>query len=110
MFYTLSLHDALPISPEFNLGLSRQLRRQGQRTAHYLAPTVWAWRPGRTVTVARSTDLLLTLFPFAPALFRAHGLPSRIVSHALADDLAASHRLPEKTTQPTLTPKEPYTT
>jgi len=94
-------------APEFNLGLSRQLRRRGQRTAHYVAPTVWAWRPGRTVTVARSTDLLLTLFPFEPALFRAHGLPSRFVGHVLADDIAASPQLLAKRTQATRHADEP---
>lgn len=80
-------------APDFNLGLARQLRRQGQRTAQYVAPTVWAWRAGRAASVARSTDLLLTLFPFEPALFRAHGLASRFVGHPLADEIAASPKL-----------------
>jgi len=82
-------------APDFNLGLARQLRLRGQRTAQYVAPTVWAWRPGRAASVARSTDLLLTLFPFEPALFRAYGLASRFVGHPLADDVAAEPALLE---------------
>jgi lipid-A-disaccharide synthase len=81
-------------APDFNLGLARQLRRRGQRTAQYVAPTVWAWRPGRAAMVARSVDQLLTLFPFEPALFRAHGLSSRFVGHPLADEIATEHPAP----------------
>ncbi len=92
-------------APDFNLGLARQLRAEGQRTAQYVAPTVWAWRPGRAAKVARSSDLLLTLFPFEPALFRAHGLASRFVGHPLADEIVATpeileRRLRRSTTRP----------
>lgn len=80
-------------APDFNLGLARQLRRRGQRTVQYVAPTVWAWRAGRAASVARSVDLLLTLFPFEPALFRAHGLASRFVGHPLADEIAGAPEL-----------------
>ena len=83
-------------APDFNLGLARHLRRRGQRTVQYVAPTVWAWRPGRAASVARATDLLLTLFPFEPALFRAHGLASRFVGHPLADEISASPPLLEQ--------------
>ncbi len=76
-------------APDFNLRLARRLKARGTATAHYVAPTVWAWRPGRAAGVARSVDLLLTLFPFEPALFRAHGLASRFVGHPLADQIAA---------------------
>jgi lipid-A-disaccharide synthase len=82
-------------APDFNLGLARQLRRRGLRTVHYVAPTVWAWRPGRAASIARSLDLLLTLFPFEPALFRAHGLASRFVGHPMADDIAGATGLLE---------------
>ncbi|NBB93428.1 MAG: lipid-A-disaccharide synthase [Gammaproteobacteria bacterium] len=77
-------------APDFNLGLARRLRARGITTVQYVAPTVWAWRAGRAAGVARSVDLLLTLFPFEPALFRAHGLASRFVGHPLADEIAAT--------------------
>jgi lipid-A-disaccharide synthase len=75
-------------APDFNLGLARRLKRRGVRTIHYVSPSVWAWRAGRIPKIARSLDLLLTLFPFEPELYRPHGLPAHFVGHHLADRLA----------------------
>lgn len=75
-------------APDFNLGLARQLRRRGLKTVHYVSPTVWAWRAGRTRGVARSVDLLLALFPFEPELYAPHGLDTRFVGHPVADQMA----------------------
>lgn len=74
-------------APDFNLGLARQLRRRGLTTIHYVSPSVWAWRAHRIKKIARSLDLLLTLFPFEPELYRPHGLEARFVGHHLADEL-----------------------
>ncbi len=75
-------------APDFNLGLARQLKREGVTTMHYVSPSVWAWRAGRIPKIARSLDLLLTLYPFEPALYRPHGLRAEFVGHHLADRLA----------------------
>jgi len=75
-------------APDFNLGLARRLKRRGIRTIHYVSPSVWAWRAGRIPKIARSLDLLLTLFPFEPELYRPHGLTAQFVGHHLADRLA----------------------
>lgn len=76
-------------APDFNLGLARGLRKAGLTTIHYVSPSVWAWRAGRIPGIVRALDLLLTLFPFEPALYRPHGLDARFVGHPLADELAA---------------------
>ncbi len=74
-------------APDFNLGLARRLKQRGLTTVHYVSPSVWAWRAGRIPRIARSLDLLLTLYPFEPELYRPHGLKSKFVGHHLADRL-----------------------
>ncbi len=76
-------------APDFNLGLSRRLRNNNLVTMHYVSPSVWAWRSGRIAKIARSLDLLLTLFPFEPALYQPYGLDTRFVGHHLADRLVS---------------------
>lgn len=74
-------------APDFNLGLARQIRKQGIIAIHYVSPSVWAWRSRRIRKISRSLDLLLTLFPFETELYRPHGLDTRFVGHPLADEL-----------------------
>lgn len=74
-------------APDFNLGLAGQLKKRGLFTAQLVAPSVWAWRRYRIPRIARSLDLLLTLFPFEPELFSGLDLDARFVGHPLADEL-----------------------
>jgi lipid-A-disaccharide synthase len=74
--------------PGFNLRLARSLadmRAQGTRFVHLVAPQVWAWRPRRAKTIARSVDRILCLFPFEPELFRRHQGHADFVGHPLCD-------------------------
>jgi len=52
---------------------------------HMVAPTVWAWRPGRAKNISKFLDHLLTLFPFEPPFFTRHGLPTTFIGHPLAE-------------------------
>lgn len=55
------------------------------KRVRYVAPQVWAWRPGRAKQLSKWIDHLLTLFPFEPPLFIAAGLPATWVGHPVVD-------------------------
>jgi lipid-A-disaccharide synthase len=72
----------------FNFLLERLLRRRGIPTAHYVSPSVYAWRPGRVRTISRAAELLLTLYPFEPPFYQDQPITTVYVGHPLADEIA----------------------
>ncbi|MDJ0862031.1 MAG: lipid-A-disaccharide synthase [Gammaproteobacteria bacterium] len=72
-------------SPDFNLRLERRLKLAGIPTVHYVSPSVWAWRRYRVGKIARSIDMLLTLFPFEAQFYQGYSATVRYVGHPLAD-------------------------
>ncbi len=72
-------------APDFNLALEADLRVAGIRTAHFVCPSVWAWRPERMDAIRRSAEHVLCIFPFEPALLAAHGIAASYVGHPLAN-------------------------
>ncbi|WP_413876532.1 lipid-A-disaccharide synthase [Albidovulum sp.] len=70
-------------SPDFCLRVARAARAAapGLRTIHYVAPTVWAWRPGRAARMADVVDHILALFPFEPPYMEAAGMTCDFVGH-----------------------------
>ncbi len=79
-------------SPDFCLRVARIVKaaRPDLKTIHYVAPSVWAWRPGRAAKMARYIDHVLALLPFEPPLMQAAGISCDFVGHpVVADPLAA---------------------
>lgn len=72
----------------FNFMLERAVKKRGMPTAHYVSPSVYAWRPGRIKGIAKTADTVLALYPFEPPLYRDHGGRAVFVGHPLADEIA----------------------
>lgn len=72
-------------APDFNLTVERKLKQQGIKSVHYVSPTVWAWRQYRVKKIARSVDLMLTLFPFEADFYQQHQVAVEFVGHPLAE-------------------------
>jgi lipid-A-disaccharide synthase len=51
----------------------------------YVAPQVWAWRPGRAKNMPRYCDHVLALLPFEPAFFEKVGLKTTHVGHPVVE-------------------------
>lgn len=77
-------------SPDFNFRITRKVKKKNKaiRCIHYVAPSVWAWRPGRAEKISKFLDHLLTLLPFEPPYFEVHGLKSTFVGHPVVERLS----------------------
>jgi len=84
----------LPVdSPDFNFRLLPAAAASGVPTVYFIAPQLWAWRPGRVERLRRTVRRLLVLFPFEEAWFRARGVATEYVGHPLVD---AARELPSR--------------
>lgn len=78
-------------SPDFCLRVAKLVKAASNiRTVHYVAPTVWAWRPGRAVKMAKMIDQVLALFPFEPPLMQAAGMDCDFVGHPVVAEPQAT--------------------
>jgi len=85
-------------SPDFCLRVAAIVKaaRPDLRTIHYVAPSVWAWRPGRAAKMAKVIDHVLALLPFEPPYMTAAGMSCDFVGHPVVAEALAT---PEETAQ-----------
>jgi lipid-A-disaccharide synthase len=76
-------------SPDFCFRVLKKVKARDKSIplVHYVAPSVWAWRPGRAKKIAQFLDHILTLLPFEPPYFEAHGLDATFVGHPVVQRL-----------------------
>jgi len=72
-------------SPSFAYRVVRRIRNRDIPRVHYVAPTVWAWRPWRVRNIRREFDLVLCLLPFEVPFFEQSGVPCRFVGHPVVE-------------------------
>ncbi len=72
-------------APSFTLRLAGRVKPRGVRVVHYVAPQLWAWRPGRVQKLAARVDRILALLPFEPPFFEAAGIPVSFVGHPVVE-------------------------
>ncbi|NSX55382.1 lipid-A-disaccharide synthase [Parasulfitobacter algicola] len=78
-------------SPDFCLRVAKIVKAQSYiRTVHYVAPTVWAWRPKRAQKMAQMIDHVLALFPFEPPYMQAAGMRCDFVGHPVVSEPQAN--------------------
>lgn len=72
-------------APDFNLDLEIACRRAGLKVAHFISPSIWAWRRERIHKIREAVDHMLLVFPFEQQLYDDAGIPATYVGHPLAD-------------------------
>lgn len=73
-------------APSFGLRVADRVRSTGIPLIHYVAPQLWAWRPGRARALAHRVDHLLALLPFEPEFFGRLGVSCTYVGHPVLED------------------------
>jgi lipid-A-disaccharide synthase len=71
--------------PGFHLRVAEAAHAAGTKVLYYIAPQLWAWRPGRARRLAAAVDRLAVVLPFEQTFFRQLGLQSDYVGHPLLD-------------------------
>lgn len=74
--------------PGLNLRYAYFAKAAGLRVVYYIAPQIWAWRPGRIYWIKRRVDHVIVILPFEKALYDRAGVPCTFVGHPLLDAVA----------------------
>ena len=78
-------------NPGLNMRLARLAKAAGRRVLYYIAPQIWAWRPGRMKWIQERVDHVVVILPFEPDLYRRAGVRCTFVGHPLLDSVAPQY-------------------
>ena len=76
--------------PGFNMRLAKLAKERGINVVYFIAPQVWAWRPGRAADVAKVTDKIACIFPFEYDFYKSYGADIEFIGHPLVDTVKPS--------------------
>jgi lipid-A-disaccharide synthase len=75
-------------NPGLNFHFARVAKAAGRRVVYYIAPQLWAWRPGRMKWIQQRVDHVVVILPFEEDLYRRAGVRCTFVGHPLLDSVA----------------------
>jgi len=78
-------------NPALNLHFARIAKAAGQKVLYYVAPQIWAWRPGRIKWIQRRVNRVVVILPFEEEIYRRAGIRCTYVGHPLLDAVAAQY-------------------
>ena len=82
-------------SPGFSFRVAKAVKNNFTgKLIHYVAPTVWAYKPDRAKKIAKIYDHLLVILPFEPKYFIKEGLATSFVGHPALEDLENNRKSP----------------
>ncbi len=74
-------------SPGFNLRLMKKVAAlsPASQKIHYVAPSVWAWKPKRVDHFSTYYDQILALLPFEPEYFKEKPIDCHWIGHSVVE-------------------------
>ena len=78
-------------NPGLNFHFARVAKAAGRRVLYYIAPQIWAWRPGRMRWIQRRVDHVLAILPFEETLYKKAGVRCTFVGNPLLDEVAPAY-------------------
>ena len=72
--------------PHFNMKLAAEAKSLGIPVIYYIAPKVWASRPGRLQELGKLVDHMAVILPFEVSIFEEADIPATFVGNPLLDN------------------------
>ncbi len=76
--------------PDFNLRLSKKLKKAGISVYYYISPTVWAWRYSRVEQIKKYIKRIFIIFPFEKKIYEKENIPYTYTGHPIVSKVFPS--------------------